>query len=154
MALVVGPPASDASGSEVGMFVLLLGVLLIATCGCLWAMLGLCRWAGRSGMTDDSFVSTHRYAPDVVRTAVFRVSCTLLPAALCTYWLESQLACAGGGVRGCLWVPSGDGGPTHAGRRHHLSVVSVGFPRKIFLVRCDDRRCSARSARGLKGEGA
>eukprot|EP00904_Undaria_pinnatifida_P006852 jgi/Undpi1/3297/HiC_scaffold_15.g06671.m1 len=43
VALVVGPPASDASGSEIGMFVLLLGVLLIGTCGCMWAMFSLCR---------------------------------------------------------------------------------------------------------------
>lgn len=41
--LVVGPPAQDASGAEVGMFVLFLVALLLGTCGCLWAILGFCR---------------------------------------------------------------------------------------------------------------
>lgn len=69
--LVVGPPASDASGSEIGMFVLLLGVLLIGTCGCLWAMLSLCRWAGPGSVIVGGFVSTHRYSPVVIQHVFF-----------------------------------------------------------------------------------
>lgn len=44
VALLRGPPDIDASAEEIGMFVLLFGVLLIATFGCLWAVLGFCRW--------------------------------------------------------------------------------------------------------------
>lgn len=41
--LLVNPPAKDASASAIGMFILFILVLLIGTCGCLWAILGFCR---------------------------------------------------------------------------------------------------------------
>lgn len=43
MQLVVTPPASEASATAIGMFVLFLIALLLGTCGCLWAMWGFCR---------------------------------------------------------------------------------------------------------------
>lgn len=50
VALVVGPPLSDASSGAIGIFVLFLLVLLLATGGCLWALIGCCRFVFETGV--------------------------------------------------------------------------------------------------------
>ncbi|CAM9777673.1 unnamed protein product, partial [Hapterophycus canaliculatus] len=55
--LVVSPPASEASGAAIGMFVLFLLALLLGTCGCLWAMLGFYRQKKRAKRVSDEYLA-------------------------------------------------------------------------------------------------